>query len=69
MKYCFITKQSMCYYSKLNPCSLLLISNFIETTRKKLMAIKSTHSLSKKQKFDIFLPVIDETFSLVKIMK
>ena len=28
------------------------------------MAINITHSLSKKQKFDIFLPVIDETFSL-----
>ena len=33
------------------------------------MAIKSTHSLSKKQKFDIFLPVIDETFSLVKTIE
>ena len=30
------------------------------------MAIKNTHLSSKKQKFDIFLPVIDETFSLKK---
>ena len=33
------------------------------------MAIKNTHLSSKKQKFDIFLPVIDETFSLKKTIE